>query len=175
MNRILLFVLLATACTESESSQPNDLAAASCPGGCGYCAIASFKDPAFYAQNFQTYAEAKKWLSWFSAEPTIVAGPCAVPIACPDYYEPLCGQVSGGTEQTFGNACELEAATRVAAGYWPPGAAKGVTLHDGECAVDPCEGKKCGDECPSMFGSPLPTYCNAEGACRPGMPICEND
>ena len=38
---------------------------------------------------------------------------------------------------------------------------------------DVCGGKKCGTPCPGMFGSLIPTYCNAKGACAPGKPVCE--
>lgn len=150
-----------------------------------HCAIATFDGPSYFAQNFATYQDAKKWLSTLSTATTstIEATPCARPIACPMVYVPLCASVSGAEAATFGNSCELLAATRMAAGDLPPGAAKGAFLHDGECKAkapspvppgnDVCSGKKCGETCPSMFGSPLPTYCNAKGECAPGKPICE--
>jgi hypothetical protein len=150
-----------------------------CPtGGCPtYCAIASFEGPSYYAHNFATYAEAKAWLASLSTKDAVIdPGPCAEWIGCPDVYTPLCASVSGSEAATFGNSCELLAATRNAAGTKPPGAAKGAFLYNGECAPppppNPCTGMKCGASCPSMFGSPLPTYCNAAGECRPGEPVC---
>lgn len=145
---------------------------------CRYCAIASFDGPAFYAQNFWDYDEAKQFLSTLNGAATseIASGPCDAALACPDSLvaDPLCAQVSGEDKpRTFGDACELLAATRHAAGNSEPGAAKGGTLHAGTCEEDACAGKQCGDECPSMYGSPLPTYCTGDGQCRPGKPVCE--
>ncbi len=35
-----------------------------------------------------------------------------------------------------------------------------------------CAGKACGTPCPSMFGSPVPTFCDGAQHCRPGKPVC---
>jgi hypothetical protein len=167
-----------------------------------YCAIATTSGHSYYAHNFQTYAEAKTWLATLAAkEGRIETGACAKPIACPMVYIPLCASVSGSEAATFGNTCELLAATRMAAGAAPPGEAKGAFLHAGACvdpkdpppvppgitdppeggdptdpptpSTKPCSGLKCGASCPSMFGSPVATFCDAAGECKPSVPVCK--
>jgi hypothetical protein len=156
--------------TTSETTKPIPI---------GRCAIATFEGPSYYVANFATYDEAKKWLSTLDAKTSsIEVGPCARDIACPMVYAPLCASVSGSEQATYGNSCELLAATRLAAGALPGGSAKGAFLHDGECKAptpssDPCAGKECGEACPSMFGSPVATYCDAKGTCTIGKPVCE--
>ena len=34
-------------------------------------------------------------------------------------------------------------------------------------ANGPCAGKSCGEVCKSAYGSPLPTFCDEQGRCRP--------
>ncbi len=171
-----LFLAVA-GCAEPATTDLNANSVANPPClSCRFCAIGSFDGPAFYAQNFWDYDDAKQFLATLTSAKTteIVSGPCDVDLACPDLFDPLCAQVSGDDKpRTFGNTCELLAATRQAAGSFEPGAAKSGTLHPGVCGDDTCAGKKCGDECPSMFGSPLPTYCDADGECRPTKPVCE--
>jgi hypothetical protein len=167
-----------TGVQESAVEDQDDLSIPCPQQGCpAFCAVAEFDGPAFYAKNFYTYDDAKEWVTQFSAatDQQVLDGPCAAPIACPDYYDPFCGVVSGAEPQTFGNECELLAATRQAAGSHPPGEAKGAFQHEGECAAtNECDGQACGTPCEGPFASPLPTACDGQGACVP-QPSCGTD
>ena len=116
-------------------------------------------------------------------------GSCeTIPDACDDLYSPVCGC----DDKTYSNACEAAAqGVSVASqgeckredpcadipkcrllcpdGTIHPTDDSGC-VHTCDCVVaeDPyCAGKSCGDSCAAPFGSPLPTYCDAEGKCRP--------
>lgn len=127
-----MLLVLLSACTEEPFAE-EESATGPCLA-CSVCAIATFDGPAYEARGFFSSAQARAWLA---KQPgltgkQIVAGSCDA-IGCPDVWQPLCGSVAAERVQTFSNACELESATRDAAGAMPLGDATGITLHLGPC------------------------------------------
>jgi hypothetical protein len=127
----------------------------SCPSA--ICAVVSFgpsgQETGFYAKNFVSTLQAKRWsLQFAAASLEILPGTCAEQeLACPDLFAPVCASLSGAAQQTYGNRCELRSATIAAAGA--TSAAKSSVESDGECVPD-ASGPSCGGiagiPCPGM-------------------------
>lgn len=144
-----------------------------------FCAVLTRDDAeSVYAGNFAHERAARRFRQRFGpgVRLELLRGTCADQrSACQQLAEPVCGDVTGLPDDTYGNRCELRAAVIRAAGA--EGRAKGSVLHEGAChgpcaaRADCAEGQYCTTETGACdappgceVGSPCPTVCY--GACR---------